>query len=422
MATFLLTLFALALGLAPLQGNVVRRFFHYFGSQLWNDGAVLFCIVLLVFYSSWLIFKKIEVNSKCVHVLLLASLVLLLSLAVHETINFSYVLQLVLVLWSIPLVLFLVKKFGVTTIIILLLAILCLHSFWAIAQFILQDDLGLYPLGETRLDSKASGIAKFAFPPTETKILRAYGPYPHPNSLAGVLVLGMLVLSLTLQKNLTPALKYFLWPIVLALLLTFSRSAAISLLLLILLFQRNTLVSFGQWWARNKRQRAISLVVALLIVLLVPLWVARVFDSESVALAERQQGIVWAWNVISEQPLLGVGAGNYMPALRAYLGDAGQAHEPWQIAPVHSVPLLLLAEWGMLPFLLLGVVMLLFGIRIRPAWWWLVIAPLLLFDHYFVTQFAPLWWLVVVLTLLGARQERPLATAQPAPAALSSAR
>ena len=99
-------------------------------------------------------------------------------------------------------------------------------------------------------------------------------------------------------------------------------------------------------------------------------------------------------------PLFLVIAG-YPLALEGYLDSRSIAHDQWQIDYVHSVPLLLLREWGVIGLLGLLIVLTPSAIKARANLVWLIpIVPLLLFDHYFATQYGPLILLVGFVYLI----------------------
>ena len=97
--------------------------------------------------------------------------------------------------WVLP------RWFSPRLLILVILAVLVLQAQWGIGQFILQRDLGLYLIGESRLSVSVDGVAKFAL--GDDKLIRAYGPFEHANILAGSLVIGLMlyVLLVTGKKQ-----------------------------------------------------------------------------------------------------------------------------------------------------------------------------------------------------------------------------
>src|SRR3989338_10118573 len=97
----------------------------------------------------------------------------------------------------------------------------------AVAQFIRQESLGLWFFGESVLSHEIRGVAVFLNEYGE-RVVRAYGTTPHPNVLAGFLLLVLFVIYFVLCKKSKPPTTYYpllvIYSIVLfAIFLTFSR-------------------------------------------------------------------------------------------------------------------------------------------------------------------------------------------------------
>ena len=116
-------------------------------------------------------------------------------------------------------------------------------------------------------------------------------------------------------------------------------------------------------------------------------------------MGERLAGAKWALELIDWR---GIGVGEYRIVLRDFLNENEIHYEPWQIDYVHSVPLLVTVELGLvITMLLAGGLLLLLKVFYADRWWWLMpILPLILFDHYVLTQMAPLALVLTVLVLL----------------------
>jgi hypothetical protein len=290
-----------------------------------------------------------------------------------------------------------------------LLGSLLIHGLWGLAQFVLQSDLNLDFLGEAAIELGRPGIATFTSL-TGEKLIRAYGPYPHPNILAGSIAVGLIIAlrqyhgRRDLSRLLPLTFTYFLG---LALVATFSRTAwlAGSLLYLVSRLTKTEVVR-------------LTLVLTTLITC-APLLLARIPSGDEAALVERRNGLADARAMIQQSPFWhGVGPGNYKLALAEQLDRQQITYESWEVVPVHNVPLLLVAELGLLPSLLsLSVIIFLWGPRFRTTWLFaLPLIPLLLLDHYLLTQAAPLLYLVMALLLLAA----PLPALIPAPRGIIS--
>lgn len=263
---------------------------------------------------------------------------------------------------------------------IVLIGFIALYAQWGIAQFIAQRDLGMFRIGESVLNGHTAGVASFWI--GSTKLIRSYGPFAHANVFGGVLLIGTILLYMQ-RKSLirTPLLEPLLFLLGLGIVVSFSRTAIIGLgILLIILLQ--------------ERGRRVLLPCVLALLLLAPLVGLRSSDPHSVAGEDRLTGVIWFTDLVDMQTAVrGFGVGNYPAALSDYLTLQNIPHDPWDIAPIHSVPLLLFLELGILLFIPLGILIVYF-LKNRDAWPLLVLIPALFFDHYFATQLAPLAFLV----------------------------
>jgi hypothetical protein len=300
-------------------------------------------------------------------------------------------------IWLIPIVEWIIRQFGAKKLVVITVVIASLHAQWALAQFVLQQDLGLQYLGESQLGVNLPGVAKFALFDQSVKVIRAYGPYPHPNSFVAATV-GALVL-LSFYRKIFPKYFYLILSglFVITLLIEFSRMGwlALSIFLVSRFITEFKRSHDSPRWSSLKTTLILIFVVILIFS---PFLISRLSDPADAALSERQLGVQWSLNIIATLPVWhGVGLGQYDAALQQYVEQHQIRYFPWQIAPVHSIPLLLVAEWGLLAALALV------GAGIWCAWRYLAtqqrwllgvliatVAPLALFDHYLLTQTAPL--------------------------------
>ena len=269
-------------------------------------------------------------------------------------------------------------------------ALLCgllLQAAIGIAQFGVQHQLGLSILGELPLDLAypAISVVSAGGPP----LIRLYGLSGHPNVIGGFAAIALLLGMGLLRERRT--LWWAAWLIgLMALLLTFSRSAALGLLI--------GLAAFSLM-RRPNRQRAIGLIVSggsvigIFALLFAPFLIARVSGEvaiEQVSIDERVEQTALAWQLFSDHPLTGVGFGNF-----TQYNPPAAAGAPPQRA--HNVPLLIASELG-LPGLLLWLIsvgaVIVAGVRSGHAtteiWPSLLMSALIailvisLFDYY--------WW------------------------------
>lgn len=180
--------------------------------------------------------------------------------------------------------------------------------------------------------------------------LRPYGLLPHPNVLAGFLVVGLLACASYLAET-----RFWRWLITTlvwsiglwALLLTFSRGAYLAfavggILLLILLYRA------GRWTRGLVAAAVVTLILGVMFAALYhPFLLARVGDgnetTEQYSLGERAMLNGAAVNAIHDGPILGIGGGN-MPWYSAYW--LYERESPIQGNYPHNVGLTLWAELG----------------------------------------------------------------------------
>lgn len=272
----------------------------------------------------------------------------------------------------------------------------------ALIQFHVQHSLGLGFLGEYIAPLGTSGLATI-----ETgagKIIRAYGTFPHPNILGAFLVFG-LILGLFLVSHppvpngyvraggtkVTKTLVLLgIFLIILGIFVTFSRLAWLSALLVLLSFM-------AYYWHKKQQSSAIVILLvafvscATIFGLFHQTLKARVSDASTASVDDRALFNGFGIELIKQNPWLGVGVGNYVPALQKLKPDL----KTWQYQPPHNIFLFVGAELGVLG---LGLFIAILGFifwrlrRVSPeaisfAFVLLGIIFLIMgqFDHYFVT-------------------------------------
>jgi hypothetical protein len=294
---------------------------------------------------------------------------------------------------------------------VVLLSGLLLQAAIGIVQFGAQHQVGLNILGELPLDLTypAISVVSAGGPP----LIRLYGLSGHPNVIGGFAAIALLLgLGLLRERR---AKWWAAWLIGLtALLLTFSRSAALGLLIGL------AAISLMR---RPNRQRAIGLIVSggsvigIFALLFAPFLIARVSGEvaiEQVSIDERVEQTALAWQLFSDHPLTGVGFGNF-----TQYNPPATAGAPAQRA--HNVPLLIASELG-LPGLLLWVVsvaaVMSAGIRSgrekTAVWPSVMISALIailvisLFDYYWWTSSQGVYvWATICGALLAQAAMRP---------------
>lgn len=236
----------------------------------------------------------------------------------------------------------------------------------AILQFIFGRTLGLWILGERSFALSTPGIAKFDF--YGIQFLRPYATFPHPNVLAGFLVVTMIFLQL---KN--PDYKGLIRKIV-------SLFAGVVILLTV----SRVVIAVGFVWTMISLKNKYRLFLLAGVVILLPILYTRfssilTFDNLTLTRREELSGI--ALSLFFKSPVLGIGLNNFI-STGADLLLVGPSRF---LQPVHNIFLLAMSETGIVG---------LFGLLVLigyPIWKhsflpvWVVIIVLGLFDHYFLT-------------------------------------
>ena len=246
----------------------------------------------------------------------------------------------------------------VFTIVAVLLFTGVVQSILGLAQYVSGGSLGLQIFGE----SKSYNVHSLMMAGTEV-ISRVSGTFGHPNSLAGYLVMLVLINLSLFWAPISARVKLALWPALLlmgtTLILTFSRAGWLALGLAGMF---SLYLCFFRWI----KQRSLSFLLSLALLmiffmvsvgLITPLR-QRLFLEDYGAARVRIPLAEVALNIIRHHPWLGIGLGNYTMAAPDYdLTPEGIAYEFPR--PVHNEFLLIAAEQG-LPALLLFLVILLY--------------------------------------------------------------
>jgi len=233
-------------------------------------------------------------------------------------------------------------------------AMLFLQGGIAVVQFIRQESVGLYWMGEIALDPNGQGVSVVDV--AGQRWLRAYGLTAHPNVLGGYLSLGILV-CLGAARSVPKKMRRWLWGAIavgsLGLFFTFSRSAwlgtVIGMLYLAWILRPWRAID----WHVAQTRRTTALLAGLLLAVAVVLGL--VFRDllltrflhlgsplEATSIRERVQDIEQAWSLIRVVPLKGVGSGYYIDALWSQVGE----DRPPGFRKIHNAYLLAAAELG----------------------------------------------------------------------------
>ncbi|MFQ3565838.1 MAG: O-antigen ligase family protein [Aggregatilineales bacterium] len=248
-----------------------------------------------------------------------------------------------------------------------LVAGLIWNGILTVAQMERGGSLGLHALGEFPFSSWQQGTS--VVQAGAVRIARPYGLLPHPNLLAGALMIGLLaalawVIDESRFRRWTSTAAFALG--VYALLLTFSRAAWGAFLL-------SSLLALPLAWPslrRNVRPLSIALASAFAAVILFalqyqPFLAARAGAGaepiEMRSIADRLVFTDFALRSIGERPLQGVGAGNFPWRTSYYIAETFYELRGDQ---VHHV---LLAAWAELGAVGLGLLLIALGTGLYAA-------------------------------------------------------
>jgi hypothetical protein len=260
---------------------------------------------------------------------------------------------------------------------------LAVFSLIAIGQVIKGSTIGgaLYFLGERTFNVSTPGIALMNL--FGERALRAYSTFSHPNSFAGFLGVGLILLLTAKIKGMSSFVKLlFIGLFIVSFFLAMSVGATLALI---------GAMSFYFFW-KKKLQQSHSLsnaVVFALVVLslLTPLalrWKAlagqNVFERLNLSLS--------AVKMASNDPLWGVGLNNFIVELPKPIKNFGGL---WLLQPVHNIFLLVFAEAGLIGLTIM-VVIITKGLNQALKFKELSVAATLVFivltgvfDHYWLT-------------------------------------
>ena len=217
---------------------------------------------------------------------------------------------------------------------------LVIFSVIGISQFVLGRTLGgpLYLLGERSFNISTPGIALTQI--LGRSFMRAYSTFSHPNSFAGYLGLGLMVLLSIFSKNELIKKVWGILIICLAFILTFSLSAAVGVITCATLFLLVNKKFFNA-------KKVIFFPAAFLLISLALPFVSNIVLNSKPNLPEnvsqRLDLSSAAGSMISTKFLLGEGLNTFVvnePKIK-YLGTY-----LWTLQPVHNIFLLIFSETG----------------------------------------------------------------------------
>ncbi|MBI3282994.1 O-antigen ligase family protein [Candidatus Curtissbacteria bacterium] len=255
------------------------------------------------------------------------------------------------------------------------LLVLGISVFWQalllIAQFARQGAIGLQILGERSFDAGTVQIAHSQL--AGRQFLRPYGTFPHPNVAAAYLAFSLIILfgaAGAQKRKLAPARIILAITTILAVFLTFSKSAIAVLLLGVLA----TVKSLPR------------LLLLLLPVAIIGFFAASQLWANLAPVAERLLLSQAALDIALINPAFGVGAANFILELARL--DLVSLSETRLLQPVHNVFLLILAENGIFGLMIFAALLLVVARYLQGRTKTVIFIGLLLYlslDHFLWT-------------------------------------
>lgn len=287
------------------------------------------------------------------------------------------------------------SKINVRTASTIFVIAMVMQAMFGISQFLTQQTFSSKWLG---IASHEAGIAGASVVEAGSmRYIRAYGTMPHPNILAGYLVIALVLAAWLYQSSNNPKWKYIYsvsFVIMLtALFFTFSRAAwfALGIVGIVALYRR----------VRNGNRSLLKLVCAIffylifLSILYWPLIATRVTAQgrlETQSTSERLASIKQAGILGSHHAFRGVGIGNYTLAV---FNEVDSKQNGWSYQPVHNTFLLIFTELGI--FGLFIFIALIYVMRASSPMLLIPILLLMFFDHFLWSLYpgVMLFWLVI---------------------------
>ncbi len=287
-----------------------------------------------------------------------------------------------------------------------------LQSILAIQQFMTQEIFANKWLGMAGQNPETLGVPVVQL--ENLRWLRSFGSLPHPNILAGFLVIGLILIiglySIIKTKKPQNLLRLVFVVNFLGLMTTLSRAAILSfvvgIIILTFLSRKNIVL--------NKASAKFALIALFIFVVFTvsfpELILTRTLSSnrvENISNVTRVEQYGEAGQILTSTWLTGTGPGNYV--VRLYSQDSTKS--AWDYQPIHNTYLLIFAELGILGLasILLFVFYVLFNLFKCVSWsaerltgltCLAALAGLALFDHYLWSFYFGIMLVAIVLSLV----------------------
>lgn len=254
------------------------------------------------------------------------------------------------------------------------------EALLSLAQFLNRGSLGglFYFFGERTFSASTPGIANASV--SGELFLRPYGTLPHPNVLAGFLLVGIIFLCSRFSFSKKNRALYFL------LFTSYSTALLVTLSRVAIFLWVGTICFF--LLRRTRKLLFLFIAIATLFIFTTPL-LSRFLQTSLLEEAVVNRVILTeaSLEMISVSPIFGIGILQFIPTLPAFLPSVSFL----LLQPVHNIFLLVFAETGAIGFAILVwflVHTFLYVRKTKEAWRLVLFFSILVlgsFDHYLLT-------------------------------------
>lgn len=279
------------------------------------------------------------------------------------------------------------------------------ESLIGIYQFMLQKSVGLRFLGEAIIAPFLKGIGKVDF--LTTKLVRSYGTFPHPNILSAFLLVSLISgfylwiserssFNNTTVTGLIKRYILFIVPIfsiILAIFLSFSRSAWLATILFPLIF---VIYQFTHQTSKIESKKIFQFIAIMCLSGLITVLIFKPLTTNrlNVSYADPAVNLRLTYSKIGieiiKNNFFGVGLGNQINySISNGVFKKFGLNEIWQYEPIHNIYLLIASEVGILSLVFILCFILITISKIKSLLFNLIIAtPILIlmflgvFDHF----------------------------------------
>ncbi len=360
----------------------------------------VWCVILLfsIIFTKGKNFLRKAISRYLLWLILLSSFLLLQNIFIKEIITVIGSLRVILFFLLLILLVEIIKSSNTKifnkyykTFILLSFFNLVIQGFIGVQQFMKGMSLNLNFLGESQV---VSGMRGSSFIVLNNEIfLRAYGTFPHPNILAGYLLL-IFFLSNFIYLRTKGLLRYFsIFNILLSTLLIFFTFSRIGIFLILLNIAVITIhkifickkIFFKKLSNRGVRVFSISTPFLYVYQRFIP-----IILGNDKSLSERIELLKSGVKVFKNSILFGCGISRFIKAMENFVPRSSKGIMILQ--PVHNIFVLMLAEVGVLGFLIILflIVKIIFPILKKKftVYSLLILINILIigsFDHYLFT-------------------------------------